>query len=80
MPATWGLIRPVHNPPVASPREREHAERLLSEFGSSSYGYFKTSPDKSKDRFEPDWEDRFLVYDHSLLALPKIGLAMTRSL
>jgi phosphatidylglycerol lysyltransferase len=33
-----------------------------------------------KDKFEPAWEERFLVYDPSLLALPRIGLAMTRSL
>jgi phosphatidylglycerol lysyltransferase len=33
-----------------------------------------------KDKFEPVWEDRFLVYDRSLLALPRIGLALTRSL
>ena len=33
-----------------------------------------------KDKFEPAWESRFLVYDSSLFALPRIGLAMTRSL
>jgi phosphatidylglycerol lysyltransferase len=33
-----------------------------------------------KEKFEPAWEDRFLVYDRGLLALPRIGLAMSRSL
>jgi phosphatidylglycerol lysyltransferase len=33
-----------------------------------------------KSKFEPAWEDRFLVYDRGLFALPRIGLAMTRSL
>ena len=33
-----------------------------------------------KTKFEPAWEDRFLVYDRSLFALPRISLAMTRSL
>ena len=33
-----------------------------------------------KEKFEPVWEDRFLVYDRGLLALPRIGLAMSRSL
>ena len=33
-----------------------------------------------KNKFEPAWEDRFLVYDSGLFALPRICLAMTRSL
>jgi phosphatidylglycerol lysyltransferase len=33
-----------------------------------------------KNKFEPAWEDRFLVYDSGLFALPRISLAMTRSL
>ena len=33
-----------------------------------------------KSKFEPAWESRFLVYDRGLFALPRIGLAMTRSL
>jgi phosphatidylglycerol lysyltransferase len=33
-----------------------------------------------KNKFEPAWEDRFLVHDSGLLALPRISLAMTRSL
>ena len=33
-----------------------------------------------KSKFEPAWEDRFLVYDRSLFALPRIGRAMARSL
>ena len=47
MPAFLGFFRPVANPLVASPREREHAQQLLSEFGGSSYGHFQTAPDKS---------------------------------
>jgi len=45
--ASLGLFRPVGNPPVASPQERERARQLLSEFGDSSYGHFQTAPDKS---------------------------------
>lgn len=33
-----------------------------------------------KEKFEPAWEDRFLVYDRGLFALPRIGRAMSRSL
>ena len=33
-----------------------------------------------KNKFEPAWEDRFLVYDGGLFALPRIGLVMTRAL
>ena len=32
---------------MASPQERERAQRLLSEFGDSAYGHFQTAPDKS---------------------------------
>ena len=45
--AAVGFFRPVGNPLVASPQERERAQRLLSEFGGSSYGHFQTAPDKS---------------------------------
>lgn len=33
-----------------------------------------------KEKFEPAWEERFLVYDRGLFALPRISLAMTRCL
>jgi phosphatidylglycerol lysyltransferase len=32
-----------------------------------------------KSKFEPAWEDRFLVYDRSLFALPRIGRAMAQT-
>jgi phosphatidylglycerol lysyltransferase len=41
------FFRPAGGPPSASPEDREHAEQLLAEFGSSSYGHFQTTPDKS---------------------------------
>ena len=33
-----------------------------------------------KSKFEPTWEDRFLVYDGGPVSLPKIGLAMARAM
>jgi phosphatidylglycerol lysyltransferase len=45
--AALRILRPVGDPPAGSPQERAHAQRVLGQFGDSSYGHFQTTPDKS---------------------------------
>jgi len=60
--------------PGASPEERalsqlfERLNRFFSCKGLRNY----------KAKFEPDWEERFLVYKGGPLALARVGVAMTR--
>jgi phosphatidylglycerol lysyltransferase len=64
------FFRSVADPLVASPRERERAQQLLSEFGGSSYGHFQTAPDKSFF-FSPSGRSfvAYRVFYHAALAL-----------
>jgi phosphatidylglycerol lysyltransferase len=46
-------------------------ERLTRFFSYKGLRFYKA-------KFEPDWEDRFLVYGGGPLALAKVGVALTR--
>jgi hypothetical protein len=87
----WALGRrapaPLTTGPLRSSREDHvRVEALVGRYGRTPLDYFKTWPDKSyykglrsyKAKFEPGWEERFLVYEHGHRGVLRTALALGR--